>query len=156
MAFAIPPKVEAVFGSQTRAKVLGYLAELSVPQTGYAISKGLDIGASKVYEELKRLESCGVLRSDFDARGSKRFLLNDEDLRRFLARNLRILPAIGWFSPERIAERQEKFEETRRVTVNLPPVPTGEGTPPFAKEFRRPPAKDRALRRIRSGSVRPR
>ncbi|TLZ52085.1 MAG: hypothetical protein E6K18_03485 [Methanobacteriota archaeon] len=155
MAFQIPAKVEAVFGSQTRAKVLGYLAGLSVPQTGYAISKNLDIGVSKVYEELKRLEAGGVILSDFDVRGSKRFWLNDEDLRSFLARNMRILPAGDWFSPGRIAERREKFAETSRVRVDLPSVPARDGTPPFAKEFRRTPAKDRALRRIRGGSVRP-
>jgi len=154
MAFQIPAKVEAVFGSQTRAKVLGYLAVSSVPQTGYSISKNMDIGIAKVYESLRKLESCGVLVSSLDVRGSKRFLLNDGDLRNFLIKNLRILSADDWFLPARIAERRRNFKETRRINVNVPAFPARKGKRPFANEFRRPPEKDRALSRMRKAPSR--
>lgn len=156
MAFQIPARVEAVFGSRTRAKVLGYLAEMSIPQTGYAISKNLGIGPAKVYGELKRLESCGVVISSQDVRGNKVFLLNDEDLRRFLVKNIRILSSSDWFSPERIAERRRTFEEMRQVSINLPSTPVRSGRLPFANEFRRSPEKDRALNRVKKPSSRPR
>ena len=156
MAFQIPAKVGAVFGSQTRAKVLGYLAGSSGSRTGYAISKDLGIGVSKVYEELRRLESCGVVVSDLDVKGSKRFLLDDEDLRGFLVRNMRIVPADEWFSPQRIAERRRNLDAVRRISVPMPPVPARAGTRPFANEFRRPAGKDRALRRMRKATSRPR
>jgi len=138
-----------VFGSRTRAKVLGYLAESSTPQTGYAISKSLEIGVSKVYGELKRLESCGILIGDLDVRGRKRFLLNDEDLRRFLVRNVRILPAEDWFAQSRIEERRRIYEEMKRVAVRLPAAATRVRNRPLASELRRSPAKDRALDRMR-------
>ena len=151
MAFQVPAKVEVLFGSQTRAKVLGYLAGSTIPQTGYAISKRLEVGVSKVYEELKRLESSGVLVASLDAKGSRTFLLNDRDLRNFLVRSIRILPAEDWFSPEQIAERRKVFEETRRLDVPVPRVPPRAEGRPFANEFRRPPAKDRAMKRLRRG-----
>lgn len=154
MGFQIPAKVTAVFGSRTRAKVLGYLAESSTPRTGYAISRTLEIGVSKVYGELKRLESCGILASSLDAKGSKGFLLKDEDLRNFLRRNLRILPADEWFSLERTAERRKRFGDVKRIAVDLPSVPARAGKRPFAIEFRRPAGKDRALDRIKKTSGR--
>jgi len=154
MTFQIPAKIEAVFGSRTRAKVLGYLADSSVPRTGYAISKELGIGVSKVYEELKKLESSGILGSSLDVRGSKRFLLKDEDLRRFLLKNLRILSSDDWFSRERVAQRQENLQRSEQISVNLGAVPKGAGTLRFANEFRRPPEKDRALRRVRDAERR--
>ena len=153
MAFQVPTKVAMVFGGQTRAKVLGYLAESSVPQNGYALSKALGMGVSKVYEELKRLESCGVLRSSRDAKGSKQFALNDEDLRRFLVRNVRILPADEWLSPAGVDRRRRSFEEAKRIAIDLPTAPTRAGVRPFAKEFRRPPEKDRALDRVKKAAI---
>src|SRR2546422_8777556 len=128
MAFQVPAKVEAVFGSRTRAKVLGYLAESSVPQTGYAISKALEIGGSKVYGELRRLETCGILASSLDTRDSKRVLLKDEVLRNFLVKNIRILSADDWVSPERIAERRGNLKEARQIRIDLPPAPARAGT----------------------------
>src|SRR5437867_8784582 len=128
MAFQIPAKIETLFGSRTRAKVLAYLAGASVPRTGYGISKELGIGVSKVYEELKKLESSGILGSRLDVRGSKRFLLNDEDLRRFLVKNLRILSSDDWFSRDRVARRRESLQRSEQVSVNLRAVPKGAGT----------------------------
>jgi DNA-binding PadR family transcriptional regulator len=156
VTFQISAKVQTVFGSQTRAKVLGYLAESSVPQTGYAISKGLEIGFSKVYKELKNLEACGVLVGNLDARGSKQFLLSDEDLRNFLIKNLRILQAEEWFTPRRIAERKKNFEEANRIAITLPRAPARAGKRRRSSEFRRAPEKDRALNRVRKAQSRPR
>lgn len=145
-------RVEGVFGSGTRAGILGYLAQSSDPQTGYAIAKALQLGVSNVYPELKRLEDWAILASRPDVNGSKGYFLADEDLRRFLLRRIRILPSKEWFSSGRIAERQTLFEEAKRLSKAAPRVRAAGTKRPFSDEFRRPPGKDRALKRVKSAA----
>ena len=151
MSFTVPGGIETLFGGAVRTKILGYLAACSAPQTGYAVAKDLDIGVSKVYPELERLEAARVLTVRRDINGRKGFLLADEDLRRFLLRRVRILPSGAWRTNAR-NEGQERAwtppgigepnEQTPRERIS-------------AREFQRPPAKDRALRRLRrAGSLR--
>jgi len=82
MKFNVDPAVEQLFGSETRAKVLGVLASSVEPKTGYEISKTLDINPSKVYDVLKRLENSGFLNAVRERSRFKRYFLADEDLRR--------------------------------------------------------------------------
>lgn len=153
MAFQIPSEVRTVFGSQTRAKVLGYLAGSTTPRTGYAIAKSLGVSVSKVYDELKRLEAAGILGQSLDSKGRRRFLLRDPDLRSFLVKRVRISSTEDWFSPERIAERRETFERAKETQPNLPRPPSGaKRDTRLAREFQRPPEKDRALARARRAS----
>ena len=145
MPFQIPGGVEILFGGAVRTKILGYLAACSTPQTGYAIAKDLDIGVSKVYPELKRLEAAGVVSARADLSGRKGFLLADDDLRRFLLRRVRILPSRTWKTAARAWAPPGGSAE--RAGASLERIP--------AKEFRRPAAKDVAVRRLRRrGSLR--
>lgn len=150
MTFRIPAEIQRLFGGQTRSKILGYLANASTPQTGYAVSKSLGIGVSKVYEELRRLESIGILAKSLDSKGSRRFLLRDQDLRNFLVKRIRIASTDDWFSAEKIAERRRAFKEAKRIPANLPSLPVrANRSSRFSEEFRRPREKDRALGRVK-------
>ena len=153
MSFQVPLEVVRVFGSQARAKVLGYLANLTTPQTGYAILKSLQISVSKVYGELKRLEPTGILSKSLDSKGSTRFLLRDPDIRSFLAKRLRISSAEEWFSTGEVAKRRNAFRQAKRIPVSLrlPPAERNRRSR-FVREFRRPPEKDRALDLVRRAS----
>ena len=141
--------ITSIFGSGARARILGYLAQSSDPQTGYAIAKDLELSFSNVYPELKRLEAWRILASRPDLRGGKRYSLIDEDLRRFLLKRIRILSSSDWFSGARVAERRSFFEEARRIPLKASPSKRGGRKRPFSDEFRRPPQKDRALKRVR-------
>ncbi len=150
MAFEVPPQVQAVVGSQTRAKVLAYLASSSSPRTGYAIAKDLGIGVAKVYGELKRLGAAGVVAWSEDAAGRRSYRLQDEDLRRFFLRSFRITSSEEWFSADKVAERRRAFEAARAIRVEVPRAPRGSRQRLRTGEFRRAPGKDRTLARVRA------
>jgi biotin operon repressor len=146
-----------VFGSQARAKVLGYLANSDTPQTGYAISKSVEISFSKVFEELKRLESAGILVKTLDSRGRSQFALRDPELRSSLSKRIRIISAEEWFSPDKVARRRKALVDAKGISVSLPRVPSGTGwSSRLAAEFHCAPEKDRALKRVRRASSRDR
>ncbi len=149
MAAPVPTAVETLFGGRTRAALLGYLAQSAAGETGYAMAKELGIRVSKVYPELRRLEAIGILGTRPSPKGSKRYFLVDEDLRRFLARRSFVIVSRDWFSPERMEERRAADRQARQMTLRLSPRASGRTRRPFAEEFRRPPEKDRALKRIR-------
>lgn len=149
MANTVPQGIEGVFGSIARARILGFLAQASTPKTGYSIAKQLDIGVSNVYPELKRLEALALVATRLDAKGSKLYYLTDEDLRRFLQRRVRVMAASDWLSSDRVAQRESRAQEARKLAVRLPRVEARRKNLPFKEEFRRPPQKDRALRRIK-------
>lgn len=140
---------EFLFGSRTRTVVLGFLAQASTPATGYAIAKALDVGVSKVYPELKRLEAAGIVGSRRDARGGKTFFLRDEDLRRFLRRHVPIMTSEEWFSPAQLALRREAYERAREIPLQVPRSRMKPGKRPFEGEFRRSRSKERAVERLR-------
>jgi len=140
--------LERLFGSATRARVLGLLAASSDPMTGYEISKALGIVPAKVYPVLQRMESAGFLRSVPGRPRSRRYRLEDEDLRRLLARRARVATATDWFSPEKTKEREEAIERAERI--RLPP-PTGRPRPkelPNYREFIRTRGKDVIVERV--------
>ena len=148
MKFNVDPAVEQLFGSETRAKVLGVLASSVEPKTGYEISKTLDINPSKVYDVLKRLENSGFLNAVRERSRFKRYFLADEDLRRLLLKRVRIAVEKDWFSPETERDREKAFELARKLVVRLPKATGIPKSIPNRQEFIRPPGKDRALARI--------
>src|SRR3989442_3414248 len=149
MAFRINPSIQHLFGSETRAKVLGLLANSSEPKTGYALSKALNIGPPKVYPVLKTLESGGFLGAIVSGPGVKRYFLAYDDLGQFLRKNVRIALEEDWFSPERLRDREKALESTKRLTIK---IPKGIARSPKGvadrEEFIRPREKDLALARI--------
>src|SRR5688572_2929395 len=110
----MPPRkrtaMERLLGSATRTRVLGLLAATREPMTGYEISKALRIVPAKVYGVLRQMETAGFVGSVPGRPGSRRYRLEEEDLRRLLLRSVRIATAKGWFSPEKVRERQEGIE----------------------------------------------
>lgn len=145
MSDAPSPSVR-LFGSEVRAKVLGVLAESREPRTGYEVSKILGTYPSKVYEALRGLEGTPFVEVVEGSRG-KRYLLVDEDLRKFLRRTVRIAAEDDWF-----ADRARRNQESQELLERLPPmeVPGFSGEPgPRARiilrEFVRPRGKDRTL-----------
>ena len=149
MAFRINPSIQQLFGSETRAKVLGLLANSPEPKTGYALSKALDIGPPKVYPILKALESAGFLGSIVTGPGFKRYFLTDDDLGQFLRKRVRIALEEDWFRPERVRERGAAFASAKRLTIEIPKgiARRPKGVAP-REEFTRPPEKDLAVARI--------
>ena len=149
MSFRINPSIEKLFGSKTRAKVLGLLANSPEPKTGYALSKALDIGPPKVYPLLKALESAGFLESIVSGPGFKRYFLRDDNLRQFLRKKVRIAFEEDWFRPEMMRERRAALASAKRLTFK---VPKGTARSPKGLanrvEFIRPREKDLALARI--------
>ncbi len=151
MAFRVAPALSDLFGSETRAKVLGFLADSREPQTGYSLSKAIDVTPSKVYPELRDLAEAGFLRSVDRGPNRRAYVLVDEDLQRLLVKRVRITTTEEWFSPARIDERRRAFEATARVPVVLPPLRARPRAIPNRREFERSPEKDRAVARVRRG-----
>src|SRR2546428_13766898 len=109
MVFRVSRGVGQLFGSETRAKVLGFLADARTPKTGYQISKATDVRPPKVYRELRRLAETDFLEV-VEEPGRKRYRMVDEDLRRLLLRCARITSEDEWFSAERVRERRGGVE----------------------------------------------
>lgn len=149
MPIQIPRRAETLFGSRARAAILGYLAASRRARTGYSVAKALGLGVSKVYPELARLESARIVTSRPTERGSKGYVLADEDLRRFLTRQVPLMVSDEWFAPEQVAEREAAFEAAKGLPLpRITPVRKGERRP-FAEEFRRPARKDRTVKRMK-------
>ncbi len=149
MAAKAPQGIEGVFGSATRARILGLLAQASAPRTGYSIAKELEIGVSNVYPELRRLEAMALVAARLDAKGSKVYTLADEDLRRFLQRRMRVMAASDWLAAERVAERETLSKDLGKLALRLPRKRAGRKDLAFDEEFRRLSQKDRALRLVK-------
>ncbi len=150
MTFRVGRGVGQLFGSKTRVKVLGFLAEARTPKTGYQISKATGVRPPKVYEQLRRLAETDFLEV-VEERGRKRYRMVDEDLRKLLLRRARITSEDEWFSPERVRERQGAFERASRIPLFLPESTPNRDAVLNPPEYERSPAKDRALRRIAAG-----
>lgn len=148
--------LQALFGSQTRVRLLGALADSREPQTGYFLAKKAGVYPSKAYGELRRLEKAGILGARQNASGYKKYFLADDDLRKFLRRRVRITSAQEWFSFERTRERRRMYERLTRSPVELPEFTPEPQTVRNREEFERVPEKEEAIRRIqasqRSGS----
>lgn len=137
-----------VFGSGTRVRLLGLLADSDRPLTGYAIAKGIRAPPSKVYRQLRGLRAAGVLEMIEDERGVKRYVLEDDDLRRFLRKRVRVTTAERWFSPERVRRKRKAYDRLRGMEVSPPASRPNREAVSNPQEYERSPYKDRALRRL--------
>lgn len=140
--------LKALFGSQTRMKLLGSLADSREPQTGYFLAKKAGISYSKAYDQLRKLRRANILETQQEASGYTKYTLADDDLRRFLLRRLRMTSASEWFSRGRRRERRRTYEQLKRSPVELPDFRAAPGSIRNREEFERIPEKEEALKRI--------
>lgn len=141
--------LKGLFGSQTRTKLLGSLADSREPQTGYFLANKAGISYSKAYGELRKLRRARILETQQEASGYKKYILADDDLRRFLLRRVRMTSASEWFSHTRRQERRRTYERLRQSFVELPDFSPDPESIRNKQEFERIPEKDEVLRRIR-------
>ena len=147
MTFQINPDIGTLFGSETRAKVLGFLADAREPKTGYQVAKATGLKPPKAYRELQRLAETEFVRVVEEPR-RKCFLLANDDLRRLVLRYVRITTEDEWFSPARVRERRDALERAARIRLTLPESKPNPDAVPNRWEYERPPAKVRALQRV--------
>ncbi len=146
--FRLDRSVTLLFGSETRARVLALLANAREPKTAYAISRAIEVRPPKVYKELAKLASVGIVGTRIDESGRRRYFLADEDLRTLLLRRVRLAATDDWFSPARLKEVRTAMERTKRLKVDLPAMKANPSAVPNWEEFQRAPEKDRALKRL--------
>ena len=144
----LPPALRRLLGGETRAKVLGLLADATVPKTGYELAKAARASPSKVYAILRDLAEAGLVQAVSNRPGVRRYSLADPDLRRFLLRNVRITTIEEWFSPARVQAREATLGRLQPMRFEIRSSRTRRQRLPNYREFERPPEKDRALRRI--------
>ncbi len=148
MPSVLQPALRRLLGGETRAKVLGLLADATVPKTGYELAKAARANPSKVYGILRDLTEAGLVQVLLDRPGVRRYSLADPDLRRFLLRHVRITTLQEWFSPARVRQREASLDRLRPERFALRPSRMKREQLPNYREFERPPEKDRALRRV--------
>src|SRR6266487_3075868 len=113
MSTILQPALRRLLGGETRARVLGLLADATVPKTGYELAKAARANPTKVYGILRGLAEAGLVLVQSDRPGVRRYCLVDADLRRFLLRYVRITTLQEWFSPVRVRQREARSEERR-------------------------------------------
>ena len=150
MRMTLDPGMVALFGSETRAKVLGFLSDVRDPKTGYAVARAIGVKPPKVYRELQRLAEGGVLEVAAEPGGPARYRLGDGPLREFVVRRVRITTFRDWFDGPRQETRKRLLDEARSLPVALPRSGADPSSVPNPSEFRRPRGKDLALHRIKS------
>ncbi len=62
MPSVLQPALRRLLGGETRAKVLGLLADATVPKTGYELAKAARANPSKVYGILRDLADAGLVQ----------------------------------------------------------------------------------------------
>ncbi|MFA5896287.1 MAG: winged helix-turn-helix domain-containing protein [Thermoplasmata archaeon] len=142
------PALRRLLGGETRAKVLGLLADATVPKTGYELAKAARVSPSKVYAILRDLAEAGLVQTVSNRPGVRRYSLADPDLRRFLLRHVRITTIEEWFSPARVQAREATLGRLKPMRFEIRSSRTRRERLPNYREFERPPEKDRALRRV--------
>jgi len=148
MPAILQPALRRVLGGETRARVLGLLADAAVSKTGYELAKAARASPSKVYRILRDLAEADLVQVVSDRPGVRRYSLTDPDLRRFLLRRVRITTLQEWFSPARVRQREASLDRLRPERFVPRPSRLKRGRLPNYREFERLPEKDRALRRV--------
>jgi DNA-binding transcriptional ArsR family regulator len=146
MAFEVDPGLLALFGSGTRVRVLAPLANASAPLTAYRIASLVGVPRTKVYAELDRLASAGIVKRFRASESRTVWELCDPDLRRLLRRKARIV-----WSRDLIATAVQRAARTRRILLDSrrKPLDPRYFTKPFrprnVREFARSREKDALL-----------
>ncbi len=148
MEFKLDPTIRVLFGSETRAKILGFLANTTEPKSAYAIAKSINVTPSKAYEELRKLAPTDFIKMGYNPSGSKTYLLIDADLRRLMLRRVRLVSSADWFSSSRVRERLNALKQSEGLSLALPTARPNPRAIPNIREFVRPARKDRLLKQM--------
>ena len=139
----IDPGMATLFGGETRAAVLGALANSRTPLTAYRIGQLTGAQLSKVGQELVRLERAALVARASGGRGRQVWVLTDRLLEGLLRRRVRIVLADTWSAE--VAERARRARVGPRPQVDLSRFRPTPRLIPNRQEFVRSPDKDRAL-----------
>jgi DNA-binding transcriptional ArsR family regulator len=139
-------RLVALFGSETRLRTLGVLANSYRPLTGYRIGRTAGVALPKVYRELKRLRSAGLV---VQAHGG--WVLSDADVGTLLRKRFHVT-----WEPDWSAEIARRAPADRAILARLralpPPKFPRAWTPRRPARFRRRAVKDRLLLQMGSGT----
>ncbi|MCI4373643.1 MAG: helix-turn-helix domain-containing protein [Thermoplasmata archaeon] len=150
----VDPKVEGFIGSANRARTLAPIASARQPLTAYRIAWLARVPRSKVYGELRRLKSLGLVAEREDPKGASTWILLDEDAAAYLRKKMRVLwsgdigrsseemarrersrsrPSFAWFN-------RSKYQPNPKIAARIAKEvtrPVGKGEFPGMPEDRR-------------------
>jgi hypothetical protein len=145
MAVAPDPRLIALFGSETRVRVLAVLASAFSPMTGYRVAITGGVPIPKAHLQLHHLAESGIVKHLRQG-----WILEDPDIGTLLRKRFQIRSLGDWES-ERRARRPEYlalFEKLNSLDHARPP-PAWKPRKP--DEFQEDPEKGRWLREHRMG-----
>jgi hypothetical protein len=138
----IDPHLVALFGSETRVRVLAVLAGAYRPITAYRVGKTGSVPMPKAYREIYRLENAGLVGRKGDG-----WVLLDNDVRTLLRKRVRILWLEDFSAERRRAAPRRQAILHRLADLPTPRFPKG-WKPREPERFRRDPGKDEILREL--------
>ena len=126
-------------GSETRARIVGVLANAFGPMTGYRVGRTAGVGLPKAYAELRKLKEGGLARET-----SNGWILTDSDIGTLFRKRYRLSWSGDWF--DGVDRRARSDEEILSRLAELPPPQFPKGwVPRRAALSRRSRSKDEVL-----------
>lgn len=133
----VEPALVALFGSETRLRLLAVLANAQHPMSAYRVAKVGEVRPPKAYPQLDRLRAAGLV-----AGTPSGWIITDNDVAALLRKRVRIAWEGDWFrdKPKRDREDRRRYRELRRG-----PSPVWDGIGPLRHGVARRRAKDELL-----------
>jgi hypothetical protein len=142
----LDPPLSALFGSRTRLLTMAVLANADEPLTGYRVAKVAGLPRTKVYPEIRKGVSSGLL-----VRVGSGYRMDDPDVRDLLRKRVRIRWYDEW-NRSRGSRGESVERELSQIRASLKGVRTYDPNnriPASAiRELKRSPEKNRILRRL--------
>ncbi|MFY9717946.1 MAG: helix-turn-helix domain-containing protein [Thermoplasmata archaeon] len=111
---AVDPRLAALLGSANRVRTLAPLANAYRPMTAYRVARLAGIPRTKVYRELRRLLTVGVVGERRSRKGTSTWTLLDADMALYLRKKIRV----AW-SRDLAASATPRAEKERRLAAAL-------------------------------------
>ena len=143
MADIIDPALVRLFGSRTRAAILGVLANSGRPLTAYRVAQVTGAQLSKVSLELRRLGLSRVIGRAPTSNVNPAWVMTDPSLRAMLRRRIRIFWLDDW--NEEVGRLSRRSQTIPRLRIDLSRYRAEPQSVPNRREFLRPELKDRIL-----------
>lgn len=114
----VDPSLTSLFGSQTRLLTMAVLANAEEPLTGYRVAKIADLPRAKVYPEIRKGVTTGLL-----TRVDEGYRMVDSDVRALLRKRIRI----RWDEEWDRARKGWNEQTLGRLGTILASIPTDPG-----------------------------